>query len=165
MAIDSDQCGGLDLFRSMVPLFLWSDLLKFQTQKVPRNLLSVEGMNFDFVAMNFTGFVFYSLYNTYGYFINSDQTGQVDLNDVIFAYHALFATLICIFQIVIYPSGKNKIHLPTIGLLLLMWTFVIVYSTLTIVAYILFSKRKQSRCSQHWACSASWATSNSVFQP
>lgn len=90
-------------------------------------------MNFDFVAMNLTGFVFYSLYNTYGYFINSDQTGHVDLNDVIFAYHALFATLICIFQIWIYPVGKNRIHTPTIIMLFLMWAFVLVYSTLTIV--------------------------------
>lgn len=94
-------------------------------------------MNFDFVAMNLTGFVFYSLYNTYGYFIKSDQTGQVDLNDVIFAYHALFATLVCIAQIAIYPSGKNRIHAPTIALLLLMWTFVLVYSTLTIVGFFL----------------------------
>lgn len=90
-------------------------------------------MNFDFVAMNLTGFIFYSLYNTYGYFINSDQTGHVDLNDVIFAYHALFATLICIFQISIYPKGANRLHAPTVALLFLMWAFVIVYSTLTIV--------------------------------
>lgn len=27
-------------------------------------------MNFDFVAMNLTGFLFYSIYNTYGYFID-----------------------------------------------------------------------------------------------
>jgi hypothetical protein len=31
---------------------------------------SVEGMNFDFVAMNLTGFLLYSVYNTYGYFVN-----------------------------------------------------------------------------------------------
>ncbi len=90
-------------------------------------------MNFDFVAMNLTGFVFYSLYNSYGYFVNSDQTGKVDLNDVLFAYHALFATLICITQIGIYQRGKNRIHIPTIIMLLLMWAFVLVYSTLTLV--------------------------------
>ena len=90
-------------------------------------------MNFDFVAMNLTGFLFYSIYNTYGYFINSDQTGQVDLNDVFFAYHALIATLICVSQALVFPHGVNKIHKPTILLLVLMWGFVVVYGTLTLV--------------------------------
>lgn len=90
-------------------------------------------MNFDFVGMNLTGFMFYSLYNSYGYFVNSDQTGKVDLNDVFFSYHALFATFICITQIALYPRGRNKIHIPTIALLMLMWTFIIVYATLTLV--------------------------------
>lgn len=99
-------------------------------------------MNFDFVAMNLTGFIFYSMYNTYGYFIKSDQTGQVDLNDVIFAYHALFATLICITQIAIYPRGKNKLHTPTAAMLILMWTFVLVYATLTIVKVYLTQQTK-----------------------
>ena len=92
-------------------------------------------MNFDFVAMNLTGFLFYSIYNTYGYFINSDQTGQVDLNDVFFAYHALFATLICVSQAFIFPHGTNRIHKPTIALLVLMWTFICIYSTLTLVIF------------------------------
>ena len=34
-------------------------------------ICSVEGMNFDFVAMNLTGFLLYSVYNTYGYFVDS----------------------------------------------------------------------------------------------
>ena len=55
-------------------------------------------MNFDFVAMNLTGFTFYSIYCSYGYFVNTDQTGQVDLNDLLFAYHALFATLLTLTQ-------------------------------------------------------------------
>lgn len=93
-------------------------------------------MNFDFVGMNLTGFMFYSLYNSYGYFVNSDQTGKVDLNDVFFSYHALFATLICITQIGLYPRGKNKIHAATIAFLMLMWTFVIVYATLTLVNHL-----------------------------
>lgn len=95
-------------------------------------------MNFDFVAMNLTGFTFYSLYNSYGYFINSEQTGKVDLNDVFFAYHALFATLVCIAQISMYPKGKNRIHAPTITLLLLMWSFIIVWATLTLVSSLIF---------------------------
>jgi hypothetical protein len=133
LAAISYRYNRLDILLSLVYLFLRTDLRKLQEQKVYVCSFSVEGMNFDFVAMNLTGFVFYSLYNSYGYFVNSDQTGKVDLNDVLFAYHALFATFICISQIAIYPRGKNRIHAPTIVLLLVMWTFVIVYSTLTLV--------------------------------
>lgn len=95
---------------------------------------SVEGMNFDFVAMNLTGFLFYSIYNTEGYFVNNKQTGQVDLNDVFFAYHALFATLITITQVAFFKRGANKIHSYTILLLIAMWSFVIVWSALTMVS-------------------------------
>ena len=90
-------------------------------------------MNFDFVTMNLTGFIFYSIYNTEGYFVSSAETGHVDLNDVFFAYHALFATLICVSQIMIYPKGINRVHAPTILLLVSMWTFLMVYSTLVMV--------------------------------
>lgn len=62
-------------------------------------------MNFDFVAMNLTGFLFYSIYNTEGYFISNKQTGQVELNDVFFAYHALFATLVTLVQVAFFKRG------------------------------------------------------------
>jgi cystinosin len=90
-------------------------------------------MNLDFVVMNLTGFLFYSIYNTYGYFINTEQTGRVDLNDVFFAYHALFATCVTVSQIFIYPKTNNKVHLPTVILLTLMWGTVAIYGTLTMV--------------------------------
>jgi hypothetical protein len=83
----------------LVLLLLRTNLLKLQEKKVPVPSPSVEGMNFDFVAMNLTGFTFYSLYNSYGYFISDDQTGKVDLNDILFAYHAIFATLLTLTQV------------------------------------------------------------------
>lgn len=89
-------------------------------------------MNFDFVAMNLTGFLLYSIYNTYGYFVNQESTGRVDLNDIIFTYHALFATLLTVGQIMCFPFKNNKVHTPTILLLLFMWGSVIVYATLTL---------------------------------
>ena len=89
-------------------------------------------MNFDFVGMNLTGFLLYSIYNTYGYFVNSEQTGRVDLNDLIFSYHALFATLVTVGQILVFPFKSNKIHTPTILLLVFIWGFCIVYATLTL---------------------------------
>jgi hypothetical protein len=90
-------------------------------------------MNFDFVAMNLTGFLFYSIYNTYGYFIDDTQTGKVDLNDIFFAYHALFATFLTITQICIYPKKNNRVHSYTVIMLVLMWIFAGVYTTLILV--------------------------------
>jgi cystinosin len=93
-------------------------------------------MNFDFVAMNLTGFTFYSIYCTYGYFISDDQTGKVDLNDLLFAYHAIFATLLTLSQIMFFPKKKNRIHTPTIIYLVAMWTFLIVWSLLVDVVML-----------------------------
>jgi cystinosin len=94
---------------------------------------SVEGMNLDFIFMNMTGFTFYSIYTTYGRWVNKDQTGQVDLQDCFFAYHAAGATVFCIIQSWIYPRGQNKIHRPTIVLLIGMWSFVAFWMALTLV--------------------------------
>jgi cystinosin len=92
-------------------------------------------MNFDFVAMNLTGFTFYSIYCTYGYFVNEDQTGRVDLNDLLFAYHAICATLLTLTQVIIYPKKQNKIHVPTIIYLIGMWAFCITWAILTEVFF------------------------------
>ena len=102
-------------------------------------------MNFDFVAMNLTGFTFYSIYCSYGYFVNSDQTGQVDLNDLLFAYHALAATLLTLSQVIFFPKKKNKIHAATIVYLLLLWSFVIVYAVLTQVRIGIYRELRQSK--------------------
>lgn len=70
-----------------------------------------------------------------------------------FAYHALFATIICVSQIIIYPRGNNKVHAPTIVLLIAMWTFLMVYSTLTMVrppsrsSLRLWTSERDSECS------------------
>ena len=88
-------------------------------------------MNFDFVAMNLTGFTFYSLYNSYGYFISEDQTGKVDLNDILFAYHAIFATLLTLTQVFCFERKNNKIHTPTVIYIVVMWIFLIVWTILT----------------------------------
>lgn len=94
-------------------------------------------MNFDFVAMNLTGFTFYSIYNSYGYFISDDQTGKVDLNDLLFSYHAIFATLLTLSQIMCFPKQHNKIHTPTIIYLGVMWAFLAVWTLLTDVCIVL----------------------------
>lgn len=73
---------------------------------------SVEGLNFDFLALNIVGFTMYSLFNCGLYFIESLQDeyeerhphglNPVLLNDVFFSLHAIFATSITIIQCFIY---------------------------------------------------------------
>jgi cystinosin len=100
-------------------------------------------MNFDFLAMNLTGFSFYSLYCSYGYFSGNDaQTGKVDLNDVIFSYHALVITILTVIQAFIFPQGKNKILPITVLGLSLLWVFCIVYSCITMVIFLILRNSK-----------------------
>lgn len=92
-------------------------------------------MNLDFLAMNLTGFSFYSIYCSYGYFIpgGSAETGQVDLNDLLFAYHALLITILTVVQAFVFPQGKNRIMKITIVYLCALWIFCIVYGSITMV--------------------------------
>jgi len=100
-------------------------------------------MNLDFLAMNATGFTFYSIYNSYGYFSgNTADTGQVDLNDVLFSYHAIFITLLTVVQAFIYPQGKNRLMKKTVVLLIAMWLFCIIYGSITLVRRIIYPGRK-----------------------
>lgn len=116
-------------------------------------------MNLDFAILNLNGFLFYSIYTSYGYFITSDETGQVDINDIVFAYHSLFANSICILQACVFPRGKNKVHTPTIILLLMMWTFTVIYGTLTTVFHIFISRNfTLFKWMVSWEQSVSWVT-------
>lgn len=96
-------------------------------------------MNLDYLFMNLTGFSFYSIYCSYGYFYKNSgpETGQVDLNDLFFAYHALAITILTVVQSFIYPRGKNKISNLTIGYLVILWSFAVCYTVLTHVISIL----------------------------
>jgi cystinosin len=82
--------------------------------------------------MNVTGFTFYSFYCSYGYFFPEGRksTGTVDLNDLLFAYHAIFITLLTAIQACIYPRGQNRIMKKTIVYLIAMWVFCIFYGAL-----------------------------------
>lgn len=73
---------------------------------------SVVGLNFDFIALNITGFLSYSVYNiAIKYIPNVEQQffekyprsqNPIELNDVVFGVHAVFATFIVIIQCFIY---------------------------------------------------------------
>jgi hypothetical protein len=62
-------------------------------------------MNLNFAAINLNGFVFYALFNAYGYFIDDTQSGRVEIADLFFALHAFAATFFTAIQAIIYPRG------------------------------------------------------------
>jgi len=80
---------------------------------------SVIGLSFDFLGLNVVGFFLYSLFNVALYWIKPIQdeyfsrhpTGvnPVQLNDVIFSLHAVFACIITIIQCIIYERGNQAV--------------------------------------------------------
>ncbi|XP_016091284.1 cystinosin-like isoform X1 [Sinocyclocheilus grahami] len=97
---------------------------------------SVVGLSFDFLALNLTGFIAYSVFNvglfwvTYiqEEFLQKDPNGviPVDANDVFFSLHAVLLTLVYVCQCAIYERGGQKVSKVAIGLLAIGWTFAFV---------------------------------------
>ena len=51
-----------------------------------------EGFSVTFALFNFTGFLFYSIYSFYGYYL--DHEAGVEIQDVVFPTHAFILTCI-----------------------------------------------------------------------
>ncbi|KAM5179775.1 cystinosin [Mantella aurantiaca] len=94
---------------------------------------SVVGLSFDFLALNLTGFISYSVFNV-GLFwipyireeflqVYPNGVIPVDANDVFFSLHAVLLTLITIIQCCIYERGEQKVSKVSIGLLIIAWLF------------------------------------------
>ena len=75
--------------------------------------------------MNLTGFSFYAIYSSFGYFDHDPGAGNVDLNDLCFAYHAIFIVNLTSIQCIIYPRGKNKVGYEILALISIMWVIAI----------------------------------------
>ncbi|KFD67703.1 LOW QUALITY PROTEIN: hypothetical protein M514_08558, partial [Trichuris suis] len=109
---------------------------------------SVVGLNFDFLALNATGFLFYSVYNCALFYIPLVQVGQlrfrpdsndfqyleavpnsvipVQVQDVAFAVHALLATILTCVQCFMYERGSQRISRICAVLLALLWGVALV---------------------------------------
>lgn len=97
---------------------------------------SVVGLNFDFLALNLTGFIAYSVFNVGLFwvpymkeeFVKTHPNGvnPVDPNDVFFSLHAVVLTLVYVCQCAIYERGGQKVSRVAIGLLVIAWTFALV---------------------------------------
>jgi len=97
---------------------------------------SVIGLNFDFAALNLTGFTCYAIY-TLSLFYNptvrwfykkAHPLGviQVEWNDIFFALHAIVLTLITIIQCFLYERGGQSVSKVCRLLLLGMFLFAVV---------------------------------------
>lgn len=97
---------------------------------------SVVGLNFDFLALNLLGFTLYAIFNIGLYYIPEIEqmyfqrhprgTNPVQLNDVVFAVHAAFATIITIAQCYCYESGSQKVSVIARSLLGVFFVVIVV---------------------------------------
>ncbi|KFU86284.1 Cystinosin, partial [Chaetura pelagica] len=103
---------------------------------------SVVGLSFDFIALNLTGFIAYSVFNVGLFwiplikeeFLVSYPSGvnPVAINDVFFSLHAVALTLLTIIQCCIYERAEQKVSQVVVGLLALAWIFT--FTTLFLAA-------------------------------
>ena len=90
---------------------------------------SVSGLNFDFEIYNLVGFTTYTIYNIRGYISDNLGTGTIEIQDIVFAVHALTLTLITIIQILYYFDPKDKLqtvsHITITIILVMIWGAVL----------------------------------------
>ncbi|XP_070338676.1 cystinosin isoform X5 [Equus asinus] len=104
---------------------------------------SVVGLSFDFVSLNLTGFVAYSVFNIgllwVPYFKEQfflkypNGVNPVDANDVFFSLHAVTLTLVVLVQCCLYERGNQRVSWPAIGFLVLSWLFALITMILAAV--------------------------------
>ncbi|XP_070816393.1 cystinosin isoform X2 [Chaetodon trifascialis] len=109
---------------------------------------SVVGLNFDFLALNLTGFIAYSVFNIGLFWVpyvkeeflkrNPNGINPVNANDVFFSLHAVLLCLIYINQAAIYERGGQKVSRMALFLLLIGWTFAVVSIFLAVAKWIMW---------------------------
>nr|XP_046246775.1 cystinosin [Scatophagus argus] len=107
---------------------------------------SVVGLNFDFLALNLTGFIAYSVFNIGLFWVpyvkeeflrrNPNGINPVSANDVFFSLHAVLLCLVYIIQSAVYERGGQKVSWMALFLLLIGWTFALVSFFLAVAKQI-----------------------------
>ncbi|XP_061593414.1 cystinosin [Cololabis saira] len=97
---------------------------------------SVVGLNFDFLALNLTGFIAYSVFNIGLFWLpsikeeflrrNPDGINPVDPNDVFFSLHAVLLCLVYVIQAAAYERGGQRVSWTAVILLVIGWTFALI---------------------------------------
>ena len=101
---------------------------------------SVVGLNFDFLAYNLIGFAFYGIFNSCLFWSPAIQAmyftqhpggvNPVQLNDVIFALHAVLITFITILQCFCFEREGQKISYTAIVFICAFFLTVVIAGTL-----------------------------------
>ncbi|EWS73814.1 PQ loop protein (macronuclear) [Tetrahymena thermophila SB210] len=95
-------------------------------------LKRAEGIKFDYVYLNLTGYAFYSIALSVGYFdLSEGAIKGVQIQDILFAYHGAIMTLVQLIQMFIYPTGSNKLSKMIKFSIAFYWLFFIFYFYLT----------------------------------
>lgn len=107
---------------------------------------SVVGLNFDFLALNLTGFIAYSVFNIGLFWVpyiqdeflkkNPNGINPVNANDVFFSLHAVLLCLVYICQAAVYERGGQRVSWTAMFLLAVGWTFALVSLILAAVRQI-----------------------------
>ncbi|XP_072294644.1 cystinosin [Eucyclogobius newberryi] len=107
---------------------------------------SVVGLNLDFLALNLTGFIAYSVFNIGLFWVqpikeeflkrDPNAVNPVTASDVFFSLHAVILCALYVCQAALYQRGGQTISWPARGLLLLGWTFALVSLVLAIARVI-----------------------------
>ncbi|KAM7410647.1 hypothetical protein PAMA_001876 [Pampus argenteus] len=107
---------------------------------------SVVGLNFDFLALNLTGFIAYSVFNIGLFWVpyikeeflerNHNGINPVNANDVFFSLHAFLLCLVYIIQAAVYERGGQKVSRTALILLLIGWAFAFVSLCLAVAKQI-----------------------------
>lgn len=71
---------------------------------------SVSGLSFDFLLYNLVGYAGYSIYTIMGYKDKCLGTGEVSIQDIIFALHALLLTITTIIQTIYYYNREDPLQ-------------------------------------------------------
>ncbi|XP_005938454.1 cystinosin [Haplochromis burtoni] len=97
---------------------------------------SVVGLNFDFLALNLTGFIAYSVFNIGLFWIpsikeeflkrNPNGINPVTANDVFFSLHAVLLCLVYVSQATVYERGGQRVSRTALILLLIGWLFALI---------------------------------------
>nr|XP_022916241.1 cystinosin homolog [Onthophagus taurus] len=117
---------------------------------------SVVGLNFDFVSLNFVGFLCYSIFNVglYAIPVIREQYSAryptsvitILIQDIVFALHGLLLTIVYCVQCMIYERRSQRISIIGKG-------FHSIFATIFIVALILANFNYMSWLDFMYACS------------
>ncbi|XP_014603809.1 PREDICTED: cystinosin homolog isoform X1 [Polistes canadensis] len=109
---------------------------------------SVVGLNFDYLSLNLVGFIMYALFNCGLFWITEIELeyfnrypkglNPVQVNDIFFSLHAVFATVITIVQCFIYETGSQRVSTTVRIVHALFAIFIFISMLLAVKAVIMW---------------------------